>query len=346
MISKEYPKVKIIYLRHINRIEDYKLIQELHETQGWSVKYMCEELGIARSSYYKWLNKKENDRDIENQRILEIIKEIAISNNSLFGYYKMTYALNRKLGTSYNHKRIYRLMATNDIQSSFRKKSSYHYKRSDPEETAENLLDRDFNADRPNEKWTTDVTEKKIPGTSEKLYITTILDLYDFYPVAMSVSTRNDTLLTDDVLDKAHDAYPDATPLFHSDRGFQYTRAVYKTKLESFGMTQSMSRVSRCIDNGPCECFQGIFKEIMSILYPDVNSKEEMIKAIYGTLDYYINEYPQKRFKGKTAGEVRKEALKAEIPIVYPVAKNPKIVKFWSQIEKLKAKHSHTDDDT
>lgn len=73
-------------------------------------------------------------------------------------------------------------------------------------------------------------------------------------------------------------------------------------------MIQSMSRVSRCIDNAPCEGFQGMFKDILFILYPNIHSKEEMIEAIYGTLDYYINEYPQKRFKGKTCGQIRKAA--------------------------------------
>ena len=137
-------------------------------------------------------------------------------------------------------------------------------------------------------------------------------------------------------LKKAHEAYPEARPLYHSDRGFQYTREVFKTKLESYGMDQSMSRVSKCIDNGPCEQFQGQFKDILFILFPDVTTKEEMILAIYKTYDYYINYYPQKRFHGKTAGQVRKEALEARDPISYPIASNPRIDKYWKHIEELK----------
>lgn len=108
----------------------------------------------------------------------------------------------------------------------------------------------------------------------------------------------------------AHYAYPEATPLYHSDRGFKYTRRAFKTKLERYGMTQSMSRVSRCIDNGPCEGFQGLFKDILFILYPRIQSKEEMIQAIYGTLDYYRNEYPQKRYKGKHVVKYDKKLYK------------------------------------
>lgn len=134
----------------------------------------------------------------------------------------------------------------------------------------------------------------------------------------------------------AHDAYPEAMPPYHSDRGFQYTRTVFKTKLKGYGMTQSMSRVSRCIDNGPCEGFQGIFKDMLFILYPNIESKEEMIHAIYGTLDYYINEYPQKRYKGKTCGQVRQEALQSSKPTIYPIKQANRYIKFWMKIEQKK----------
>ncbi|MDY5251831.1 MAG: hypothetical protein SPH32_03730, partial [Erysipelotrichaceae bacterium] len=69
---------------------------------------------------------------------------------------------------------------------------------------------------------------------------------------------------------------------------------VYKAKLAEYSMSQSMSRVSKCIDNGVCEGFQGQFKDMLFVLYPNISSKDEMIKAIKGTLDYYINHYPQK----------------------------------------------------
>lgn len=223
-------------------------------------------------------------RQEENEKLLDIIKEVTDSNNSLFGSWTMTYHIRNKYGLIYNHKRVYRLMCIHNIVSSYRRRSSYHYRRSDPETTAENLLNRDFNADHINEKWCTDVTEIKVPGTTDKLYISPVLDLCDRYPVALCVSDRNDTVLTDGSLTKAHEAYPEATPIYHSDRGVQYTRAVFKAKLESFGMTQSMSRVSRCIDNGPCEQYQGQLKEIISVLYPRVKTKEEMIEAIFNSV--------------------------------------------------------------
>lgn len=330
------PKAKRIYLTKRNRTIDYELMKHLHEEEGYDISFMCKELGVSRPAYYKWTKRTPSKRETENQELLGIIKEVSSSNNSLFGSQTMTYYIRNQYGLSYNHKRIYRLMCINDIVSNYRRKPSYNYKKSTPETTAENILSRDFNADRPNEKWCTDITEIKIPTTNDKLYICCIIDLYDRYPVALCVSKRNDTLLTGEALRKAHEAYPEAKPLYHSDRGFQFTREVFKTKLESYGMIQSMSRVSKCIDNGPCEQFQGQFKDILAVLYPDVTTQEAMEEAIGKTLDYYINRYPQKRFKGKTAGQVRKQALNTEEPTPYPIAPNQKIIKYWKHIEELK----------
>jgi len=87
-----------------------------------------------------------------------------------------------------------------------------------------------------------------------------MIDLYDRFPVSLEISDKNDALLADQTLKNAHNAYPEATPLVHSDRGFAYTRQVYKFKLDEYGMSQSMSRVSKCIDNGVCEVFRDNLK--------------------------------------------------------------------------------------
>ena len=229
-------------------------------------------------------------------------------------------------------------MCINDIVSNYRRKPAYHYRRSTPEITAENILSRDFNADHINEKWCTDITEMKVPLSNDRIYISPVIDLADRYPVALHVSEKNDTIITDKVLQQAHAAYPDARPIYHSDRGFQYTREVFKTKLEKYGYTQSMSRVSKCIDNGPCEQFQGQLKEILQVLYPNIKTKEELIEAVYKAADYYTNFYPQRRFKGKTAGQIRKEALANDNKADFPIADNPKYVRYWEHIKQLKTR--------
>lgn len=337
-MNDKLPKARRIYNIRFNKVEDYKLIKELHQAHKWDIAFMCKQLEISRAAYYKWLNATPTVKQLKDQYIVSKIKEIVQSNNSLFGANNMCYSLNNEYGIKCGHNRVYRLMCINDISSSYRRVSSYEYNYSKPEETAENILNRDFNADRPNEKWCTDVTMIKVPKTGEKLYISPIIDLYDRYPISISISTRNDTALTNESLFNAHKAYPNATPIFHSDRGFQYTRKVFKNQLESYGMTQSMSRVSRCIDNGVCEQFQGLFKDVLFVLYPSITSKQEMIEAIYGTLDYYINKYPQKRFKGKTCGQVRKEAMETSEPIIYPIKQANRYIKFWQDIKLKKTK--------
>lgn len=334
-----FPRAKRIHLNKQHRIKAYSLIRQHHDERGWNIDDMCVLLGIRRSSYYKWLKSSPSSKMAnklkEDGLITSRIKEIALDNNSLFGAINMHYAL-RNEGFKCGHNRVYRLMCINDIKSSYRRASAYHCIRSSPEQTADNVLKRDFGADKPNEKWCTDVTEIRVPKTGEKLFISPMIDLYDRYPVSLEVSDRNDAALANRTLDNAHSNYPDATPLVHSDRGFAYTRTIWKNRLSEYGMTQSMSRVSRCIDNGVCEGFQGQFKDILFILYPKIETKEQMIEAIYGTLDYYINHYPQKRLKGKTCGQVRTEAMSKlkndEQVTSYPIRQSNRYIKFWADI--------------
>lgn len=334
------PRAKQIYLNKEHRIKTYSLIKNYHDEKNWSIDYMCELLSVNRSSYYKWLRSFPSLKMINKQKEDELlairIKEIADSNNSLFGTMTMYYTLKNE-GYKCGHNRVYRIMCINDIKSSYRRRSSYHYVKSSAEHTAENILKREFNANYPNEKWCTDVTEIKVPKTGEKLFISPMIDLYDRYPVALEVSDKNDSALANKTIDSAHNKYPEATPLVHSDRGFAYTRQVYKNKLDKYEMSQSMSRVSRCIDNGVCEGFQGQFKDILFILYPNIETKQQMIEAIYGTLDYYINHYPQRRLKGKSCGQARAEAMasmdtNSEV-IYYPIKQSNKYFKFWADIE-------------
>ena len=129
---------------------------------------MCKQANIARSAYYKWLKHKPSKRELRDQKLLKRIKEIAKSNNSLFGSPKMTMVLNneRADGEGKVYRRtVARLMCVNGIYTSkARFNKTYRYKAARPEETAENILHRDFNATKPNEKWCTDITEEKVPG--------------------------------------------------------------------------------------------------------------------------------------------------------------------------------------
>ena len=135
-----------------------------------------------------------------------------------------------------------------------------------------------------------------------------ILDLCDRRPVAFVYSTRNDNLLVFDTFDKAVAANPGATPLLHSDRGYQYTSKAFRRRILAAGMTQSMSRVARCIDNGPMEGFWGLMKREM--YYGKKNkTKEELMLAIEKYIDYYTNKRVQRNLGVLTPLEFHEQKL-------------------------------------
>jgi len=165
-----------------------------------------------------------------------------------------------------------------------------------PEYTAENILNREFHADKPNEKWVTDVTEFKYGYIQDthKLYLSAILDLCDKRVVAFQVGDHNDNRLVFDTFDKAVAENPAAHPLFHSDRGFQYTSRAFHAKLVEHGMTQSMSRVGHCIDNGPMEGFWGILKRERYYGRTFTN-REELVQMIQNYIWYYNHQRLQRK---------------------------------------------------
>ena len=241
----------------------------------------------------------------------------------------MTDWINHFNHTNYSRKRIHRIMKILDIHAFIRKKRK-KYKTAKPEETAENKLSRNFYTTAPNKKWVTDVTEFKIPNSHKKLYLSAILDLYDRYPIAFVISGRNDNRLVFKTFDKAIEKNPTAKPIFHSDRGFQYTNKNFQKKLKDTDMIQSMSRVGHCIDNGPIEGFWGIIKSEMYQMY-EISDEASLRYAIKDYIRFYYQERPQSRYDCRTPLEVRNAALTSEHPLSYPIAKNNKIEKYKSK---------------
>lgn len=282
-------------------------IQNLHDIKSYPITELCEIVGIQRSSYYKWLKRKESNNEKFNKSLIPMIIEAYEERNGILGYRQMTIKLNREKDLNINHKRIYRLMKILGLKSVCRRKRKTYIK-STPEVTAENILNRDFHANRFGEKWLTDVTEMKY-GINSKAYLSAILDLGDKSIVSFVLGHSNNNELVFRTFDIAHSKYPDVKPIFHSDRGFQYTSRIFKSKLDKAEMTQSMSRVSRCIDNGPMEAFWGMLKSEMYYL-KKFNSYEELESAIIDYIKYYNNHRYQKRLECMTPIEYRKHILK------------------------------------
>jgi transposase InsO family protein len=216
--------------------------------------------------------------------------------------------INKILNSNYNHKRIYRLMSSVKLTAVIRRKRK-RYIQSTPQITAENILSRKFIATKPNEKWLTDVTEFKL-SNGTKAYLSAILDLADNSIISYVLGKANNNKLVFDTLDKAIETNPTAKPLFHSDRGFQYTSKNFKRKLDKIEAIQSMSRVGKCIDNGPMEAFWGTLKVEMYYLQK-FDEFEDLEQAIINYIEFYNTKRLQKRLKGMAPTEYRSHTLAA-----------------------------------
>ena len=168
------------------------------------------------------------------------------------------------------------------------------------------------------------------------MYLSAIIDLYDRSIIAYMLSTRNDNALVFETYKKAIAANPDAKPILHSDRGFQYTSPAFQSMLKAQGVVQSMSRVSRCIDNGPTEGFWGIIKSEMYYVGAH-ESEEELRQAIEDYIYYYNHGRYQEQYNNLALLEVRTAALAAEHPQQYPIPENKKITSCWISIRVKKS---------
>jgi len=194
------------------------------------------------------------------------------------------------------------------IECQIRKKRRSCTKAALGSKTAENILNRDFSADVPNQKWLTDVTEFKY-GIDGKAYLSAILDLCDKCIVSYVIGHSNNSQLAFETFDRAVEANPLACPLFHSDRGYQYTSPAFRSKLRTAKMTQSMSRIGNCIDNGPIEGFWGIIKSEM-YQFNKFSTFDELKIAIVEYINFYNTERLQAGLGGASPAEYREALLK------------------------------------
>ena len=257
---------------------------------------LCEYLRLSRGAYYRWLKNPVSFSEKYNKEISEKIKDIHEKHPDM-GYRRIRDELDKKHGIAVNDKRILRICRKERIQSTIKwRPKSCTRSSNDPAHIARNYLNRDFHADAPNEKWLTDVTEFKyyIGNEVHKVYLSAILDLYDRRIIAFKTGDRNDNPLVMNTFDEAVTLEPDAHPLFHSDRGFQYTSKQFSARLKKHHMKQSMSRVAHCIDNGPMEGFWGILKR-ETYYGKRFTSKTGLINAIESYIHYYNTERIQRK---------------------------------------------------
>ena len=276
---------------------------ELNQS-GYSISELCKCARISRSSYYKWLNRKETQRDKENKEISNEIIKIYSEVKGIYGYRRITLNLNKTLGSNYNHKRIYRLMKSMNMSAVIRKKRK-RYVHSTPQITAENLLNRNFTTDNSNKVWDTDVTYLIFKGS--RAYLSTIIDLYDRHVVSYVISKRNDLKLVMDTLNKAISKEKDVHGLIiHSDQGFQYTSYEYKAICESNGIQISMSRKGMPIDDSPIESWHSLLKK-ETLYNNNITSLQEYIQLVEEWILFYNTTRLKSKVKKKRNNYTKRE---------------------------------------
>ena len=219
---------------------------------------MCRFFGISRAAYYAWRKRMDQpDPDAERK---QLILEAYDESKKTYGYRRIDLAIRRK-GKIINHKAILRLMNRLGIHSIVRRRKTvtkmrqleiyHHY---------ENVLNRDFSATRPNQKWVTDITY--VLTQQGWAYLSTIKDLFDSFIVAHVISLSNSVALVTKTVRQAKEKEKVTGGLIlHSDQGHQYTSHAYHVLTQQYNITPSMSRRANCWDNAPMENFFGHFKE-------------------------------------------------------------------------------------
>ena len=279
------------------------VVQKLR--QKYSLEILLSVAQLPRATFYYHLKKQKQADKYETSKAE--IKAIFHENKGRYGYRRITVELrNRKIFL--NHKTVQKLMKQLGLVCCVRIKK-YHSYKGEVGKIAPNLLNRDFYAQKPNEKWVTDVTEFSLFG--KKLYLSPILDLHSGYLVSYTISEHPTLSMVTSMLEKAFVNIPDNTNLIlHSDQGWQYQHKQYQRMLHNKGIRQSMSRKGNCIDNSVMENFFGILKS--ELLYLQKFESIEQFKAeLIEYLDYYNNKRIKTKLKGLSPALYRQQALMA-----------------------------------
>jgi transposase InsO family protein len=244
------------------------------------------------------------DKDAE---LKSLIQAIYHEHKGRYGYRRIKAELKNQ-GYKVNHKKVQRLMKELGLKCIVRMKKYRSYK-GKVGKTAPNILDRNFKAENPKEKWVTDITEFKLFG--EKLYLSPILDLFNGEIITYTIDSRPKYSLVKTMLDQAFERLSDGDNLLiHSDQGWHYRMPQYRHALKERNITQSMSRKGNCYDNAVMENFFGILKS--EFLYTqEFNSVEDLKKELAIYIEYYNHKRIKTKLKGLSPVQYRTQTLAA-----------------------------------
>ena len=293
----------LVFGRRATPAQKTQVVQKLRQRHSLDILLSIAQL--PRATFYYHL-KRMNSGDKYEAAKAEIIA-IYHENKGRYGYRRITTELHNR-NFPLNHKTVQRLMKELGLVCRVRMKKYRSYK-GEVGKIAPNLLNRDFHAEKPNQKWVTDVTEFSLFG--EKLYLSPILDLYSSDLVSYTISDRPILSMVTTMLDKAFEKIPDGTNLIlHSDQGWQYQHKQYRQILQKKGIQQSMSRKGNCLDNAVVENFFGLLKSELLYLQ-EFDSMEHFKQELIEYLDYYNNHRIKAKLKGLPPALHRQQALSA-----------------------------------
>ncbi len=254
---------------------------------------MCAFFGISRAASFAW--RKHLDQPDADAERKQLIQEAYAASKRTYGYRRIGLWLRQKRSVVINHKAVRRLMNQLGIQSIARKRKPYRkMSKLDTYHHYENVLNRDFTATRPNQKWVTDITYNVTQ--QGWAYLSTIKDLFDGYFVAHAMSLSNSVALVTRTLQRAQDKEKVTDGLIlHSDQGHQYTSQAYFALTQQYNIAPSMSRRANCWDNAPTENFFEHLKE-EALRHLPIPTFQEVQQII----DEYIHFFNYERIQLKT----------------------------------------------
>ncbi|SFB90984.1 Transposase InsO and inactivated derivatives [Bacillus sp. 491mf] len=223
------------------------LVEEMKNR--YSISLICECMGISRATYYRWRRKPWGLSPLEKQ-----IKRLCTTYKFRIGHRTVTGLLRTKLAIQVNRKTVQRIMQKYDLQCRVKPKRKMKVV-GESQKVVPNRFEQNFQADRPNQKWVTDITY--LPFGESMMYLSTIMDLYNNEIIAYRVKETQDVTL---VLEAASKNREVKGVTLHSDQGSVYTSYAFQDLSEEKGIITSMSRKGNCFDNAVIESFHSTIK--------------------------------------------------------------------------------------
>ncbi|MDQ0973296.1 putative transposase [Neobacillus niacini] len=248
----------------------------------YSISEICECFGIPRSTYYRWKEKSKDEAPYLHQLIIDICKSLSYR----VGHRKVKGLLCKDYNIKVDRKTVQKVMQKYNIQCRVKVKRK-NYIAGESKLVVENLLNQNFLADKPNQKWVTDITY--LPYGEKMLYLSTIMDLYNNEVIAYKVSDSQDVSLVLETLEAACDGRETYEIILHSDQGSQYTSYSFQKLAKEKGIITSMSRKGNCYDNAVIESFHSSLKSEEFSTQLRAHLTDSIVLEKVDTYMYYYN---------------------------------------------------------